>query len=67
MAEPAIRVWYQSFIHPTEHAPYIDRLQTYLNIDNIMNKKPPIVAISISGSAYDLVGRSFKLGMRFKF
>jgi Asp/Glu/hydantoin racemase len=31
MAEPAIRVWYQSFIHPTEHAPYIDRLQTYLN------------------------------------
>ena len=31
MAEPAIRVWYQSFIHPTEHAPYIERLQTYLN------------------------------------
>ena len=42
-------------------------LQAYLNIDNVLNKKPPVVAISISGSPYDLVGRSFKVGMRFKF
>jgi outer membrane receptor protein involved in Fe transport len=43
------------------------RLQAYLNIDNIANKQPPIVAISIGGSAYDLVGRSFKIGLRFSY
>lgn len=25
------RLWYQSFVHPTEHAPYIERLQGALN------------------------------------
>jgi outer membrane receptor protein involved in Fe transport len=43
------------------------RLQLYLNIDNITNKKPPIVAISMGGSPYDLIGRSFKVGARFRF
>jgi allantoin racemase len=33
MAEPSppTRVWYQSFVHPTEQAPYIDRLQGLLD------------------------------------
>ena len=31
MAEQSIRVWYQSFVHPTEQAPYIERLQGFLN------------------------------------
>jgi Asp/Glu/hydantoin racemase len=33
MAEPSrpARVWYQSFVHPTEQRPYIDRLQAYLD------------------------------------
>ena len=33
MAAPprATRIWYQSFVHPTEQAPYIERLQTYLD------------------------------------
>jgi iron complex outermembrane receptor protein len=31
------------------------RTQLYFNIDNLLDKKPPIVAISISGSPYDLV------------
>jgi Asp/Glu/hydantoin racemase len=33
MAEPRsrARVWYQSFVHPVEQAPYIERLQTMLN------------------------------------
>jgi allantoin racemase len=33
MAEPSrtARVWYQSFVHPTEQKPYIDRLQAYLD------------------------------------
>lgn len=43
------------------------KVQAYLNIENIMNKQPPIIAISIGGSAYDLVGRNFKTGIRFNF
>jgi iron complex outermembrane receptor protein len=43
------------------------RLQVYLNITNIMNKQPPIIAMSLNGSPYDLVGRNFKLGARFAF
>jgi allantoin racemase len=33
MAEPSrpARVWYQSFVHPTEQAPYIERLQAFLD------------------------------------
>jgi outer membrane receptor protein involved in Fe transport len=43
------------------------KMQLYLNIDNITNKQPPIVAISLSGSPYDLVGRNFKVGLRFNY
>src|SRR6516162_7636753 len=33
MAEPSrpARLWYQSFVHPTEQAPYIERLQALLD------------------------------------
>ena len=33
MAEPIrpAKIWYQSFVHPTEQAPYIDRLQAFLD------------------------------------
>jgi allantoin racemase len=33
MAEPSrpTKVWYQSFVHPVEQAPYIDRLQAFLD------------------------------------
>ncbi len=33
MATPSrpARIWYQSFVHPTEQAPYIERLQSYLD------------------------------------
>jgi iron complex outermembrane receptor protein len=41
--------------------------EVYFNVDNLLDKKPPVVAISISGSPYDLVGRSFKLGVRFNY
>ena len=41
------------------------KLQVYLNITNITNKQPPIIAMSLNGSPYDLVGRDFKLGARF--
>jgi iron complex outermembrane receptor protein len=41
------------------------RLQVYLNINDIFNKKPPIIATSLNGGPYDLIGRYFKLGVRF--
>ncbi len=25
------RIWYQSFVHPIQQAPYIERLQAYLD------------------------------------
>ena len=43
------------------------RLQAYVNVENVTNKKPPIVAISLGGSPYDLIGRNFKVGMRFSY
>jgi Asp/Glu/hydantoin racemase len=31
MPERPTRIWYQSFVHPTEQAPYVERLQIFLN------------------------------------
>jgi allantoin racemase len=31
MAESSARVWYQSFVHPIEQGPYIERLQAFLD------------------------------------
>lgn len=42
------------------------RIQVYGNIDNLLDKDPPIVAISSQG-AYDLIGRSFKFGVRMTY
>jgi iron complex outermembrane receptor protein len=42
-------------------------LQFYLNVDNLLDTNPPVVAWSLSGGPYDLIGRSFKLGVRFKY
>jgi outer membrane receptor protein involved in Fe transport len=42
------------------------KLQIYGNIDNLLDKSPPIVAITSQG-AYDLVGRAFKIGLRFSY
>ena len=44
------------------------RLQVYGVIDNLLDKNPPIVAISmLSGQPYDVIGRSFKAGVRFSY
>jgi len=42
------------------------KLQVYGNIDNLLDKQPPIVAITSQG-AYDLIGRAFKVGVRFTY
>jgi len=31
MTQPQARIWYQSFVHPVEQAPYIERLQAQLD------------------------------------
>ena len=31
MVEPSVRIWYQSFVHPVEQAPYIVNLQAFLD------------------------------------
>ena len=43
------------------------KVQGYLTIDNLFDKQPPIVAISINGTAYDLIGRAYKVGLRVNF
>jgi outer membrane receptor protein involved in Fe transport len=42
------------------------KIQVYGNIDNLLDKTPPIVAITSQGP-YDLIGRAFKLGVRFTY
>ena len=42
------------------------KLQVYGNIENILDKSPPIVAITSQGP-YDLIGRAFKFGLRFSY
>ena len=43
------------------------KLQLYLNINNVMNKKPPIIGTTFGGTFYDLIGRDFRTGVRFAF
>ncbi len=41
------------------------RYQVYFNVDNLLDRDPPLPA---NGSAYyDLLGRTYKAGVRFKF
>jgi len=50
---------------------FVDRpdrqVQGYLTVDNLFDKQPPIVAISINGTAYDLIGRGYKIGVRISY
>lgn len=44
------------------------RLQVFGVVDNLFDKDPPPISISIlGGSPYDNVGRAFKLGVRFSY
>jgi outer membrane receptor protein involved in Fe transport len=43
------------------------QFQVYFNVDNLFDQNPPVVAWSLSGGPYDLIGRSFKLGFRLKY
>ena len=43
------------------------KVQLYLDINNVLNAQPPVIADQISGSPWDLVGRDFKMGIRFAY
>ena len=46
------------------------RLQLYAVANNLMDRDPPataIIGLINGGNPYDLVGRSFKVGLRFKY
>ena len=48
------------------------KLTGFLNVNNILDKQPPggmlaWVAFIQGGSPYDIIGRAFKLGIRFKY
>ena len=48
------------------------KLTAYLNVNNLLDKDPPghfqpVVAFLAGGNPYDLIGRTFKFGVRFKF
>ena len=45
-------------------------VQLFANVNNIFDKDPPslaIVAFASGGNPYDVIGRSYKAGVRFKF
>jgi outer membrane receptor protein involved in Fe transport len=45
-------------------------LQLFANVDNTMNKVPPVfaaIAINSGGNPYDLIGRTYRVGFRLKY
>ncbi|MBW8813143.1 MAG: TonB-dependent receptor [Caulobacterales bacterium] len=63
---PEATYWYANLQYAVIDRP--DRkVQAYVTVDNLFDKQPPIVAVSINGSAYDLIGRSFKFGVRVSY
>ena len=43
------------------------KVQVYLDINNVLNSQPPIIANQLSNGPWDLVGRDFKVGLRFAY
>jgi outer membrane receptor protein involved in Fe transport len=47
-------------------------IEGYVNINNVLDKDPPgvgeaLVAFVTGGDPYDLIGRTYKVGVRFQF
>ena len=64
---PALTYWTLSGSYKLIEKADGQSLQLFGVIDNVMDKSPPIIAISIGGTSYDLIGRTFKVGLRFKY
>ena len=60
---PAALTWNLAFTYDVIQEPNGQDLQVYFNIDNVLDKNPPIIWWYVSN--YDVVGRFFKLGIRY--
>jgi iron complex outermembrane receptor protein len=60
---PAAITWNMAFTYDVIQEPDGKDLQVYFNIDNLLDKNPPIVWSFVSN--YDVVGRYFKVGIRY--
>ena len=49
MAQDQARIWYQSFVHPVEQAPYMERLQSLLDSVAEKPKGPRLVLVDSLG------------------
>lgn len=46
------------------------RVQAYVNVSNLFNRAPPyaaLIAFIVGGNPYDMIGRTFRMGMRFTY
>ncbi|MDE2477082.1 MAG: TonB-dependent receptor [Alphaproteobacteria bacterium] len=60
---PAAITWNLALSYDLIQEPDGQDLQVYFNIDNLLDKDPPIIWWYVSN--YDVVGRYFKLGVRY--
>lgn len=60
---PAAITWNLAFTYDLIQEPNGQDLQVYFNIDNVLDKDPPIIWWYVSN--YDVVGRFFKIGVRY--
>lgn len=60
---PAAITWNLSLAYELIQEPNGEDLQVYLNVDNLLDKDPPIIWSYVSN--YNVVGRYFKAGIRY--
>jgi outer membrane receptor protein involved in Fe transport len=60
---PAAITWNLSLQYDVIQEPNGQNLQVYLNIDNLLDKDPPLIWSFVSN--YDVMGRYFKVGLRY--
>jgi iron complex outermembrane receptor protein len=60
---PAAITWNLALTYDVIQEANGEDLQVYFNVDNLMNKDPPIIWSFVSN--YDVVGRYFKIGVRY--
>jgi iron complex outermembrane recepter protein len=60
---PSAITWNLALTYDVIQEPNGEDLQVYFNVDNLLNKDPPIIWWYVSN--YDVVGRYFKIGLRY--
>jgi len=60
---PAAMTWNLHLAYDVIQEPDGQDLQVYFNVDNLFDKDPPLIWFNVS--TYDIVGRYFKIGIRY--